>query len=184
MIGVRALVAGQIGFFACVAAEVAIRPRGLGANHGISYYGTHPETLPYFIASFIVAAASCLAASAALPKAGASRIVARCLVLMAILMVGVAVTPITFNIHFHQAHLFCGITLFSVELLLGLWLAVVVGRSGANLALWAIQAGASFVALMSLLNWKVEIQSQIVAQLAFSVLLDRTLIAMLPEKQP
>ena len=176
------LVLGQVFLFGGMLVCVLIRPAGLGANAGISYYGIHRETVvPYAIAiigSALYTRRALRAMTPAVPALAAMRRTADGLTVMAW---GVVLTPYSLNIVFDWAHTLIGTALFSVQLLLTVRMVSWSGGDGWMRCLLLVQFGSGVVAgAFVLTEGGYLLQAQLVFQLAFTMLMVRLARPLVP----
>jgi len=162
---------------------VVLRPAGLGANDGISYYGTYRETfLPYAIgllgaAYFAVRAIDALSAD--------EKMLRLSLKIYAPLIVGIVITPYAAGRWMDYLHTACGSALFFLQLCLSGWLCWRL-----RWVWWAVTL--SFVELAAGIASAVYLnpthgflfQAQVLFQLAFGALLVLSLRYLLPRSAP
>jgi hypothetical protein len=173
---------GLAGFLAGLLIAVAMKPEGIGANRGFSYYGDQPETIALYWLAFLLIGGSLLLAPRWLPRAkpfAAMRTIFRT---MCALLTGVLLTTVSDGGRaLVLAHQGFGVALFVLEIALVSWLAFRVCRDRANLALFAALVVAGVVSLLALLNLiNCLIFAQVAFQLVFGALLIRTLIHLRP----
>lgn len=116
----RYVLYGQICFYAGLLVCVILKPQGLTANGGNSYYGVYRETiLPYALA--LAGPAYFIIKTAELYKEPSQKIIRYALTAFGLLTIGVLATPdaTAFMDGVHRAF---GIPLFSLELLFSVWL--------------------------------------------------------------
>jgi hypothetical protein len=165
---------GLIIFFILLAICVVIRPTGLNANSGISYYGVYGNTLiPYSLAFLAVSVSTWRSAKIIHKETKIDRYIRLVLQLFTILFLGILLTPHTVLPH---EHVMFGSALFSLQLILGVILVFAVSRDFWNAALLAI-AFLSGVASLIYLNTPhgFMIQSQVIFQIAIWILFIRAL---------
>lgn len=168
----RYLVYSQIVIYATFLICIALMPSSLAANSGLSYFGVHRLTIVPFgfgmlLGSYFIMRASHYLASTAKWLNLALRGIA-------LLIVGIIVTPYTFDGWFDVAHRTFGISLFSLQLLLALWLVMFNKRSWMNYGLLALQIAGGLVSLVYLNpTHGYLIQGQLLFQMAFSAILLR-----------
>jgi hypothetical protein len=99
---------------------IAIRPFALTANQGLSYYGSFRSTIiPYSLALLISTYIYWTVARDISRRGTAGRYLATVLRVMAVLFVGLLLTPRSIV---DAAHTVFGVSLFASQLLLSLWL--------------------------------------------------------------
>jgi CDP-diglyceride synthetase len=168
---VRYIVYGQICFVAGLALCAALRPHGLSANGGLSYYGSYRETiLPYIL--MLLGPAYFFIKTAELFRQPEQHVVHHTLTLMSLLILGVMVTPASLNAFTDGLHRAFGIPLFVSQLLFSGWLAKQLRYDGWALLLAATElAGGigAYIWLSPIHGWSLE--AQLVFQVAFGGLL-------------
>lgn len=137
---------GQTGFWAAVALCALIRPQGLYANAGVSYYSGHGSTILPYAAGLLVAAWSTYKVAEWLTPG-----LRRWARFIAALTFGVAVIPFGFNSGLESTHNLLTEVLFVAELALVFWLALKVRRDFTNLALLLLAVAAA-VLMVTYLN--------------------------------
>ncbi len=149
---------------------VAIDPESLSANNGFSYFGALPKTvIPYSLAFLSYAFFLWLASINLNEKPQSAKVLKIVLVLIAVLMVGLTITPHTVLANIHK---FFGSTLFVTQLLTSFYLVV---RNGKNymayffIFLMLTSGLFSFYYLSS--SGGFMIQSQLIFQIAFAGIL-------------
>lgn len=104
-----------------------------------------------------------------------SSILSEALIVLALLIISVLLTPYTVNTLFDKAHIFTSSVLFFVELGIAIWLVFITNKNLKNISLLAMQIIGAMIALMSLSsNIELMLTGQLVAQLAFGFLLINT----------
>lgn len=174
------LVRGQLCLYGGLLVCVAARPDGLGVNFGISYYGSSPWTFPpYAIALLGCAVFSRRALYVAAPGAPDPAWLRRMANWIAALLAGVVVTPYIVGGAVDLAHTLFGAALFILQLALALRLIRWTGNDPANLLLLAAQlTGGVIAAIYVIPKHGFLIQGQLLFQLAWGVLLIRTVAAL------
>lgn len=168
---------------------VMIRPDGLGANAGISYYGIHHGTVvPYAVAvigSALFTRRALRDMAPVLPASAHVRGTADCLAAMAW---GVVLTPYSLNTLFDWAHTMLGAALFFLQLVLTARLLSWSGGDAWMRCLLLVEFGSGVVAGVFVLTKDgFLIQAQLVFQLAFTMALirrARPLVAAAVESAP
>jgi hypothetical protein len=168
----NAIAYGQVSFVALMACCLAINPSRLAVKRGLSYYGTHIETIvPYSLA---FAACVCFTAMGVARMRRDSRRAARlrgAVTAILVLCAAVPLTPYSVDEVFDVLHV--GLTsVLSAALLFGAWLArtFVHGPSGKGLFMVQALAG-SFVLVSQVGLLDLMIPSQFLFQVAFALLL-------------
>jgi hypothetical protein len=177
------LVAGQACLLGGLLICVALKPGGLTANDGISYYGIFARTVvPY--AAALLGSALCVRralrwAAAASPKPAYLGGMANGL---AVMSAGVVLTPYSANLLFDFVHTLLGTAVFILQLILGAtllrWTA---GDPWVAAFLLAQFASGIFCAIYVLPKDGWLIEGQLAFQLAFGALLIRTAYLLLPQ---
>lgn len=165
---------GLISFFVLLIICIAIRPAGLIANSGISYYGVYGNTLlPYSLGFLLVSVATWRSAAMIQPETKIEKYVRRALQVFTILFLGLLLTPHTV---LPGEHVFFGSTLFSLQLILGILLLFAIKRDWIN-ALLLVIAFLGGVASLIYLNTShgYMILSQVIFQVAVWMLFVRTM---------
>lgn len=117
----RSILFCQALLYAGLVVCVLIKPSGLAANDGISYYGIYRETfLPYAI-GLLGAAYFAVRTIDQLPVH--ERLLRLSLKIYAPLIVGIVITPYAAGWLMDYLHTACGAALFSLQLLLSCYLA-------------------------------------------------------------
>lgn len=170
------LIRGQACLFGGVLTCVAIKPHGLGANNGISYYGVLWQTLiPYAVAllgSAYFTRKALVAAAEAFPDPVYMRRMASAL---AVTTSGLVVTPYSLGRLFDMTHTTLGGVLFTIQLFLAARLLRWVNGGFLSLFLVFVQlTGGVIAAIYVLPKQGFLIQGQLLFQLAFGALLVRS----------
>lgn len=169
---VRNLNFAFLGLLASVVACIAIRPQGLWANDGLSYYGVFESTLIPYILGFLVFGLFVFRAADRLsgkPEAAPLMWLLRACIVP---LFGLAVKP--HNIQpFERVHLTFGTLLFLLEVVIGLWLLWVSRDVWVALSIGLLLAGAVASLLYLPLNRGYLLEGQIFFQLAFWLLVVR-----------
>lgn len=170
------LVRGQLWQFGGLALCVALRPEGLSANSGISYYGVYGQTVVPYAAGLLGAAfytrRGLHAAAPLLPAPDFLRWTGNA---FAVLAVGVALTPHTLNALVSWIHRGFGAALFVLQLVLSIRLAGWAGRDRLAIGLLTLQlAGGLASAGYVLRDTGLLLEGQIVFQAAFGAVVIRT----------
>jgi len=165
----RIVIISQLCLFGGLLLCIIIRPAGLLANNGISYYGIFKDTiLPYVITLLGPAIACFLLAE----HFGHNQLLKYGLIISGIAAIGLMLTPYSFSHLFGDLHDSFGSTLFVTQLIIGGWLVHRWHFAYWTLLLLLIQllAGvAAFIFLAPKHGYMIE--AQIVFQLAFGQLL-------------
>lgn len=169
----RYVLYGQACFYGGLLICAVLKPQGLTANGGISYYGIYSETiLPYALA--LAGSAYFLIKTAELYKQPSQKIICYALTAFGLLTIGVLITPDSLNPVWlwDGVHRAFGIPLFSLQLLFSGWLVVHLRYRFWAVLLIAVEfAGGLFslIWLSPIHGWSFE--SQVVFQAGFGGLL-------------
>lgn len=166
----HSILIGQLVCYAGLAVCVLLRPAGLAANDGISYYGIYRETfLPYAIGLLGAAHFAMRAIGQLNPP---EKILHTALKTYALLVAGIVITPYATGAWMNYLHTACGAALFSLQLLLSGWLAWRLRYVWWSVALSLMELAAGIASAIYL--WPAHgflFQTQVVFQLAFGALL-------------
>lgn len=164
----RYVIYGQACFYTGLLICVILKPQGLTANGGISYYGVYRETiLPYVLA--LLGPAYFLIKTAELYTESSQKLIRYTLTAFGLLTIGVLITPDSLIDGIHRAF---GIPLFSFQLLFSLWLVLRLDYKPLAILLAAMEfAGGLFslIWLSPIHGWSFE--SQVIFQAGFGGLL-------------
>jgi hypothetical protein len=165
---------GLISFFVLLVICIFIRPAGLGANSGVSYYGGYSNTLlPYSLAFLVESVILWRAASMMNKKTKIDSYISSALKVFAILFIGILITPHTVLGWEHRT---IGSTLFSLQLIMGIILVFFVYRDWLNVALLITVLLSGLASLIYLLQPNgFMIQSQIIFQISIWIIFIRSL---------
>lgn len=165
---------GLAAVFVLLALCVMIRPAGLAANDGLSYFGGFATTIiPYSLAFFLNAFFYWEAARGLNNDHFPYKYAATSLRVMAVLLIGLVVTPHELVNYIHTK---IGATLFSFQLLLSIWMLIKIAPSWQNIILVLVEVLSGLAALYYLPKAHgLLLQSQVIFQLAFGLLLVRVL---------
>jgi hypothetical protein len=173
----RFVVCGQVCFVAMMGCCLAIHPSRVAVKRGLSYYGTHLDTIvPYSVGFILCAAFTALAVSRMQRDALHVRRLRAFLIVILTLLVAILFTPYSVDLIFDWLHIGLSAFLFGVTIVAGIWLALrVVGGLVGHGLLGAQVAGGglSLAAQLGALDYM--IPSQFLFQTAFSILLVRAL---------
>lgn len=164
-----------IAFFVLLLICIAIRPTGLIANSGISYYGVYGNTLiPYSLAFLAFSTATWKSATIIKKETKFDRYVRWALQVFTVLFLGILLTPHTL---LPGEHVFFGSTLFALQLGLGAMLVFLVKRDWVNSALLATAFLSGLSSLIFLNTTQgYMIQTQVIFQIAIWLLFIRVLL--------
>ena len=170
---VRYLIYAQVSFFGCLLAAVFITTAGFRDNHGLSFYGVnYPSIIPFGL-GLVLCTLFLLKAAAELPVRNHPFDKLQPLLrIIALLLFAILITPDTLGVWFYYVHVATASLLFSLELLVAIWLA---WKWNSNIFTWtllAVQFVAGVVALLSQAHViRYLSQSSLIFQLVFAVLL-------------
>ncbi len=166
----RSISYGLIAAFTLLLICILIRPAGLSANDGLSYFGSFKNTIiPYSAAFFLNAYFYWEAARVLVNNNKLHNYVAYGLRVMALLLTGLVLTPHTLVNPIHTA---IGTTLFVFQLVLSIWLLVKIDFSWQNLGLVCIELCGGLISFYYLPKpHGLLLQGQVIFQLAFGILL-------------
>lgn len=152
-----------------------IRPDSLSVDQGLSYFGIYKLTVvPYGIALVIYAFCLWRASELGEHQAWYQRVLGRSLKLMALLVVGLLATPDTI---LETWHMIFGSSLFVLQLLMSLLILKWLASNLINFGLFILELSCGIAAWYYLpLSQGLLLQTQVIFQLAFVVLLLRTLV--------
>jgi hypothetical protein len=167
---------GIISFFVMLVICIIIRPVGLVANDGISYYGSFGNTLlPYSLAFLINSVLMWRAALAMDNKTRIDRYIVFGLKLFALLFIGILLTP--HNMHIvNEIHVVMGSALFSLQLFTGILLTFYIYRDWLNITLLVVTLLSGVASLVYLLQPDgFMIQAQVIFQISIWLIFIRSL---------
>lgn len=159
----RLLLAAQAVFFLALAVCVALDARGLGDNHGWSYYEGRAATAGPYVIGFVASIALVGYAAIVAARSDVPRGLAWGLAGLALFLAFDVASPDTVNDVFYWAHDATSAALFLYELGLALWLVRTLVPNGVGAALVAAQFAGGLVAMFS--------QLQLISQLGLGILL-------------
>lgn len=161
----------QVCFFGGLAVNVALRPAGLGANDGMSYYGIFANTFPFYEFSLLGTAMFSLLA-ARLVNLPQLRPLRYGLLAFGLLIIVIALTDYSLSAAFDLSHTIAGIILFIVQLAVSFWLLAKLEWATWPLLFMILEVIAGIVSLIYVLpSHGFLIQAQVIFQLAFAGLL-------------
>ncbi len=169
------LLAGQITLWAGLLVSFILSPGIARDNEGISTFGIYAKTiLPYGLGFLACGYFTLAAAHAVEYRDHKTAFFVRALLLLVFLLLGVLLTPYSVNSLFSWSHTIIAAALFMCELMLAVWF-MYLHSDALNWLLFALQFTGSLLAAFSLLHLlNYMLAGQLMAQLAFWVLLDRT----------
>lgn len=159
---------GAILFLLLVA--VLIRPGGLSANDGFSYYGDYADTALPYGAAFVLYAYSLWRLSEFAGFAS-RRFLVIALRSMALFVIGLLITPSSLA---NGIHMVFGATLFSLQLIISIWVGGWLARNAATISLVLIELAGGLMSFYYLPKQVgLLLQGQAIFQFAFWLLLLR-----------
>jgi hypothetical protein len=167
---VRYIIYGQVCFYTGMLACIVLRPRGLAANNGISYYGVYRETILPYIFALLGCAYFCIKAAEQFTEP-VFKLLKYAFSVIGLLVIGILVTPDSLSQFMDGLHRACGSSLFVLQLLLSGWFVTRLRYDLWAAGLTAIElAGgiASFIYLSP--TQGLLLQAQVVFQLSFGAL--------------
>jgi hypothetical protein len=168
---VRLIIWGQVCLYLGLLVAVVLKPAGLTANSGISYYGIFAKTFVPFEISLLGGATFTWLCALQITDANL-RPIRDSLFVMAILTCTVAVTPYALDNLMNAMHRLAGTLLFSLQLILSCWLIAKLHHALWAMLLTAAQLVAGIACALYLYpTHGYLIQSQVLFQFFFSVLL-------------
>jgi heme/copper-type cytochrome/quinol oxidase subunit 4 len=171
------LIWGQGCFLAMMACCLAIRPSALAVKRGLSYYGTHVETvIPYSVGFVLCVSLTGLAVARMRADSSPLRCLRLGLVGILALLAAIPLTPYNLDLVFDWLHLGFTTALFSLALVVGLWIGVRLPGDRLVRGLLCAQAAGGALVLASQVGvLDLMIPSQFLFQGAFGLLVVRAL---------
>ncbi|MBO3745369.1 hypothetical protein J5X84_04755 [Streptosporangiaceae bacterium NEAU-GS5] len=171
------VVSGQILLFGGLVVCVALVPAGLGANKGFSFFGIHWLTVvPYAVGVLGCALFTRRALRAAAPATPAPARARQAADAFGLLTAGLVVTPDYAENVLAWTHRALGASLFVIQLVLAARLVAWAGGDPLSAAFWLFQLGGGVICAIYVLRAEgFLLQGQVLFQLAFGVVLARTL---------
>lgn len=164
------LIASQLWLILWVIICILMRPAGVTANDGLSYFGIFVNTaIPYSIG--IVGSAAITAVTLHSYKRHLLKLLGYSMLILAI---GIVVTPYTTNNAFNNIHMILGSILFIIQLIYAGWI-LWDKKDTINIVLFIILLSAGiFSAHYVLLKDGYLLETQMIYQVAFGALLIKT----------
>lgn len=166
----------QISLFSSLAVCFLLVPKVIYDNRGVSYFGNHHLTIVPYAIGLILTSYFMFKASVALPTKN-KRVVllSKVLKVMAVLLIGVLLTPYKISDTMYHIHVGVGSLLFSIQFFLIIWLVVNTPTSKSNRFLLGTLLLGNVISMISLLpTVQIMLLGQIITQLSFGLLLIRT----------
>src|ERR1035438_1571720 len=167
---VRYIAIGQVCFYLGLLLCIAIRPEGLSANAGISYYGVYKNTIIPFILALLGPGIFCVRAGLQLDNRD-YKFLRNGLIVIGILMIGILLTPDTLSIFAADLHQGIGTLLFVSQIIISVWITHKLNYDIKAILLVLIELIGGIAAFLYLkpVNGYL-LQSQVLFQLGFGVL--------------
>lgn len=176
----RYLVMSQVVFFSSITICALLKPDVVSTNLGISYFGNYKVSLLPYTIGLLSSGYLIIKAGNALPRTDKTfKTLSEALYILAILIIGVCLTPYSLNEAINWLHIGASSLVFTAELALALWLVARQKHDITNIGLLIIQSSGALIALFSLID-TVELMftAQLITQLAFGMLLIRTIYGL------
>lgn len=171
----------QVCFFGGLAICIALRPAGLGANDGISYYGIFGNTFPFYLVSLVGTATFSLLAARVI-SSPELRPLRYGLLAFSLLIAVIAFTPYFISTFLDWLHTLTGVVMFVIQFALSFWLLARLQWVGWPLYFVVLELLTGAVSIVYVLpSHGFLIQGQIGFQLAFAALLLYGFRKLLPE---
>ncbi len=165
---------GQVCLYIGLAVCAMLKPAGLTTNNGISYYGTFRETFPLYAFALLGATYFTTRILAELPVN--ERIVRTALQIYIPLVILLAFTPYTAGAWVDYVHTGSGSALFSLQLLLSIYLVQRLRYIWWAVLLIVIECTAGILSAIYLApTHGFLLQTEIIFQIAFGILLTMSL---------
>jgi hypothetical protein len=166
----KTILYGQAFLYAGLFVCTLLKPAGLGANDGISYYGIYRQTFFPYAVGLLGAAYFTVRAMGQLPEH--EKVLRLSLKIYVPLIVGIVITPYAAGRWMDYLHTACGSALFSLQLILSGYLVWRLRYAWWSAALSLVELGAGILSLIWLNpTHGLLFQSQTLFQLAFGALL-------------
>lgn len=180
----RYFISGQLGFYASLILCILLRPQGLYANEGISYFSAQSLTILPYCAGMLAMAWFAWRIADKLAAEGLDKL-QRWFRLMAALIVCVVLVPFTFNDAIRTLHTWLSSALFLTELAFLFRLAFKLKPDKTNKTFLALSVGAIIVTLSYLNPTKgYLIAGELLFQAIFGIAVFRFLKTLLPSRPP
>lgn len=166
---IRLIVYGQLCFIIGIVLCVIVRPEGLSINQGLSYFGTHYNSLlPYILALF--------GPAYYLIRLGESihskeySVLRYGFIAIGVLAIGILLTPDNYSKIVNNLHIVFGATMFSFQLLLSAWMCYKLWLNWSLISLTLIELGWGILCFIYLApSSGLLMQMQILFQLTFGL---------------
>ena len=164
----------QLCLFVSMLVCIVIKPRGLAANAGISYYGTFLKTVVPYTAGILGGAYFSYQLTKTLHKASL-KYVRKALIAISILSIGIVLTPYSITVVLDWTHTILGTFIFVIELVISGWIIKSFEYDPSMLTLWLLEFICGVLAaIYTRPPHGFLIQSQLLFQLFFGIILYRS----------
>ena len=171
------LLCGQLCFLAMMVCCLAIEPSALALKRGLSYYGTHVETVvPYALGFALCVGLTALGIARIGNGSTSLRRLRLALGAIAALLAAIPLTPYSVDLVFDWLHIGFTAALFAFALIVGWWVAVRLREDSFVRGLVAAETAGGvlvLVAQVGLLDFMIPVE--VCFQLAFALLVVRAL---------
>ena len=177
---IRNLVYSRVAFFGAMAICIVLSQRGITDNQGLSYYGTTWQTFVPYALGFVLTAFFVFRATFGIENDDfQGKFLTVALRLVAVLMLGVLMTPYAISMDVYHIHVMISATLFIIELILAIWFTLYIRPDWINRALILLVLASGIVAYLSLNSTlRYMVQAQLAYELCFALMLLRSLKSM------
>ena len=148
----RLLLTAQAVFVLGLATCAVLDPRGLGSNHGWSYYEGRADTVAPYVIGFVATIALVAYAAVVAARSDAARGLGWGLAWLALFLALDVASPDSVNEAFYWAHDLTSAALFLYELGFAIWLVRTYALTGMGVALVVAQLCGGLVAMFSQLQ--------------------------------
>jgi hypothetical protein len=167
----RYIIYSQLCLYVSMLVCIVIKPRGLAANAGISYYGTFLKTVVPYTAGILGGAYFSYRLAKTLPKAS-FKYVRKAFIAISILSIGIVLTPYSINAALDWTHTISGSIIFVLELAISGWVIKSFEYDSKMLTLWLLEFCCGVLAaIYTRPPHGFLIQSQLLFQLFFGIIL-------------
>ncbi len=171
---------GQACLYAGLTAAILLKPAGLASNDGISYFGVHARSVIPYTLGLLGSALLCWLGSRHI-NTPACKPLKNGLIIFAWLIAVIVATPYAAGPVMNWLHIAAGSALFSLQLLLSIWLVNRLRYKPTALAFMIVELAAGIACAVYLIPTRgFLIQCQIIFQLAFGALLIYSLKKLQP----
>ncbi len=168
------LITSQLVLFLGIIICIIIRPKGLRVDNGISYYGTHLNTLAAYTISLAGSAFIAILAAIKYIKKDYDSIRSFLFILFPLTLT-IILFPYNINSTYKTIHEYSGILIFIIQIIISLIILFKIYRDRFNIFLFIIQILGGLISAYYLLpSQGFLIQGQLLFQLAFGILIIRS----------